>query len=319
MGKKLFYVLLGGIVFTCISVLATIIISSGDVEYDNSESGISSTNVEGALDELYHLYVPQSQYDTDLATAQATCPSDVCITTEQYNTLEALSNSSQLDCSGAVNRKQVGDIVTLQATKNGVTTNEEFYVIDSNECVTTLITRYNLYVGYSCTSNSSCSQISPSTSGYGVQSSSARGYMGSYTPGTLDFSDLVYWYENSTLKAKYAVNGASVSGNPYPYVYDSNSNLYQYVVAYKGYLGGIVKIARLATYEEMNNLGCTTSSDSCPSWIRYTNFWTGSASDDSNMWVINGYYGQLNSFSFSIHYDRGVRPVIVISTSDIPS
>ena len=42
-----------GIISACtISVIAATYFPSNDVTYDNSESGISSTNVQGAIDEL---------------------------------------------------------------------------------------------------------------------------------------------------------------------------------------------------------------------------------------------------------------------------
>ena len=43
-----------GVVSACtISVIAATYFPSNDVTYDNKESGLSSTNVQGAIDELY--------------------------------------------------------------------------------------------------------------------------------------------------------------------------------------------------------------------------------------------------------------------------
>ncbi len=43
----------GVLIFSCIGVYAIVNFSSNDVTYDNKESGLSSTNVKGAIDELY--------------------------------------------------------------------------------------------------------------------------------------------------------------------------------------------------------------------------------------------------------------------------
>ena len=44
-----------GISFACLGVYATTLIASNDVTYDNSSSGLTSTTVKGALDELYEM------------------------------------------------------------------------------------------------------------------------------------------------------------------------------------------------------------------------------------------------------------------------
>ena len=45
--------IVGGIIFSIISVYAAVTFPSSEVSYDNSESGLSSTNLKGAIDELY--------------------------------------------------------------------------------------------------------------------------------------------------------------------------------------------------------------------------------------------------------------------------
>lgn len=51
--KNIYIFLLGTIVFTTIGVFAVITFASSDVSYDNSNSGLTSTNVKDAIDELY--------------------------------------------------------------------------------------------------------------------------------------------------------------------------------------------------------------------------------------------------------------------------
>ena len=50
---KPFYFVLGALIFGTIGVSAATYFSSNDVTYDNTESGLTSTNVQGAIDELY--------------------------------------------------------------------------------------------------------------------------------------------------------------------------------------------------------------------------------------------------------------------------
>ena len=50
---KPFYFILGALIFGTIGVSAATYFPSNDVTYDNTESGLTSTNVQGAIDELY--------------------------------------------------------------------------------------------------------------------------------------------------------------------------------------------------------------------------------------------------------------------------
>lgn len=53
--SNIFYFILGGIVFTCATVFAANLILGSEVIYDNSNSKLSSENVNDAIDELYSL------------------------------------------------------------------------------------------------------------------------------------------------------------------------------------------------------------------------------------------------------------------------
>ena len=50
---KLFYFILGVFVCGSVGVCAQTYFPSNQTTYDNSESGLTSTNVQGAIDELY--------------------------------------------------------------------------------------------------------------------------------------------------------------------------------------------------------------------------------------------------------------------------
>ena len=64
--NNVFCFILGAFIFGVIGVSAATYFASSDVTYDNSESGLSSTNVQGAIDELYGVCFSQSAGDTIL-------------------------------------------------------------------------------------------------------------------------------------------------------------------------------------------------------------------------------------------------------------
>ena len=63
--NRIFIFVLGGIVFGTVGVGATSLIYSSDVTYDNTSSGLSSTTVQGALDELYEKAKNAPSCDSD--------------------------------------------------------------------------------------------------------------------------------------------------------------------------------------------------------------------------------------------------------------
>ena len=52
--NKIFMFIFGGLLFSAVSVYAITYFPSNQVTYDNSSSKLSSTNVQGAIDELYN-------------------------------------------------------------------------------------------------------------------------------------------------------------------------------------------------------------------------------------------------------------------------
>ena len=95
-----------------------------------------------------------------------------------------------------------------------------------------------------------------------------------------------------------------------------------YVNEYKSKLeaiGAEIEEARLITKEELEGLGCSSSSHTCntaPAFIYSTTYSSGSAYDTNYVWIVYSYA------AFSIHYyinnnACGVRPVIGISISEI--
>ena len=124
-----------------------------------------------------------------------------------------------------------------------------------------------------------------------------------------------YWTDSEgKLLSKY--------GTDYPVnVYDNNSNLYTPTQNYKTYLknelGKASVDARLITYEELINLGCKRyTCKNAPSWVYSINYWTASAYDNYNVWLVrsDGYFGK---FYFDYYGNYNLRPVITINKSEL--
>ena len=197
--------------------------------------------------------------------------------------------------------------------------------------------------------------LTTSDVGYGLQSETAKGYYNGATDytGVVAFSGKGYWDNancvsngsgstncpgTSGLKSEYA-NSANAAGKtgtystPYPYVYNSSmssvapeygiySNPYRaatdngYTIAYyvEGYVNRLKSLGapnnitgRLLTYEEANSLSSTIKGN----W----SYWFGSANIRSSVRNVSG--GSVSSDAFWNDSYRGVRPVIVVSTSEI--
>ena len=232
--------------------------------------------------------------------------SDLPTTSETLN-LAFTVNYIQSDGSGS-SVKDNGEVKLINVISgDGTQKSDEvcigeecFYVMYSDETTVTMLAKYNLYVGGEY--NSSWTAYGEEATG--KQDSEMIGYGTTPRKGTTKFSDTKYW-------------SSTVSSYP-SYVYNENSLLYSYVENYKTYLstlGVTPSEARLITYEELTNLGCSGSScSSAPSWVYATSYWSGSASSSGNVWCVNsdGYFSRSNS---SYNTNFGCRPVITISRS----
>ncbi len=213
---------------------------------------------------------------------------------------------------------ETGDVVKIE--------NEEFYVVrrDGNDLV--LLAHYNLKVGdiYVKTHGvhngvSKTGSFTSADPGYNLQYSAAIGYRDPENLiGVLAFADTFYWNGKVGDGLQYPGNfcGNNVSTNC-ANILDDNSNVKQYVDAYKQILesyGVNIKEARLLNIDEAQALGCKHGTGSCDYEFAYeTNYWLQNPIDDYYVGVI---YGEtLSSYSkssFGFAFSFGVRPVIVI-------
>ena len=209
-----------------------------------------------------------------------------------------------------------------------ISTNGNIYNYASGKSV--LLAKYNLYVGQTCTSSSSCTPISTSATGYGLQSADAKGYVDSSTPrvGVVPFSGSStnngYWYDTSTsaLKTQYGTY-TNYANNIYDTNYitvpnysvafkknagNSNYSIAYYVEEYVNKLG-IDGTGRLLTYTEANAMTTAQGTNGA-------RYWLGSAYNYFTVWgVFSG--GGIGGDTFERDVNYGVRPVIIVSTFDI--
>ena len=219
------------------------------------------------------------------------------------------------------------DITNAINYTNLINTNGNIYNYESGKTI--LLAKYNLYVGRNCTSSSSCTPISTSASGYGLQSADAKGYTSTYpavavVPFSGSSTTNGYWYDsaNSTIYSKYgtsynASNIYDITYNTspnYSVAFSNNSGNANYSIAYyvEEYINrlGIEGTGRLLTYPEENAMTTAQRTNGAE-------YWLGSAYNSGTVWSVNPGGGSGNRSFYSSARGSAVRPVIVIDTSDI--
>ena len=255
-----------------------------------------------------------------------------------------------------VNRQNEGQITVNDEIAIG---SEHFYVISTNTTNTVLLSKYNLLVGdvynKSGSNWSYTKSLSSSDSGYGLQSSSAKGEYsgGTDRTGIVAFSGKGYWNTaeyvcNGTscnptgsagLKSEYA-NSANAAGNtgnysqPYPYVYNSSMSTAAptytqgspwgyaqntgYTIAY--YVERYVNILKSlgAPSNTTGRLLTYEEANSLSSTIKGNfSYWLGYAvSGTTGRGLYWDHFGDSNFWSVC---SLGVRPVIEVPTNVIPN
>ena len=265
---------------------------------------------------------------------------------QNYNQNKEFYGTLNIAEATEIRRNGTDSTTGLPVVKIGTT--EEFYditnAIDYSTLISTygnfynyangksiLLAKYNLYVGQTCTSSSSCTPISTSASGYGLQSVDAKGYLGNWdnpAVGVVPFlgssTTNGYWYDsaNSTIYSTYGTytNNANniydtnyITAPNYVVAFSSNVGNANYSIAYyvEEYVDrlGIEGEGRLLTYTEAYAM--TTAQRTNGAY-----YWLGSAYNNRYVWSVYS-DGTLSYRYFYYVHSCGVRPVIVVSTSDI--
>ena len=218
------------------------------------------------------------------------------------------------------------DLTNVINYTNLINTNGNIYNYSSDKSI--LLAKYNLYVGQNCTSSGSCTPISTSTSGYGLQSVDAKGYVSSSSMiAAVPFSGSTtsngYWYDTSTSTIKTQYGTSYNASNIYDTTYKTSPNysvalsnnavngnysIAYYVEEYVDRLG-IEGTGRLLTYTEANAMTQVQRNNGAY-------YWLGSANSNLIVWYVN-YPGALYGYTFYSKHYNGVRPVIVVNTADI--
>jgi len=233
--------------------------------------------------------------------------------------------------SGTKGDLQPGDIV-------GIGDTEDFYVISSDNSEggkTILLARHSLKVGDIEDDWYSVYTYSPNDPGYGLQDIGLIcEYDNSDCSGVVRFSNNEYWMNNDELVSQYTDNDTIYwDENNYtfkriitdervkPYVYDSNSLVYQYISGQDGYVNRLKEMGapatitgRLLSYEEAYSVK-DVEVDGTSIILGDQSYWLGSACDKNDIWSVNpGYF--LENFHSSGRGNQ-VRPVIEVLTEDI--
>lgn len=215
----------------------------------------------------------------------------------------------------------IGDIITI--SKGAIS--EQFYVIGSNSNETKLFAKYNLYVGnvYSDQGTTLLKRLTFSDTGYGLQNSNATGITYNATEGasigTVLFSKKNYWYNatNNKIDTKYGTsyNASNIYEKGYSNTNNWENDSYSiayYVEQYLNRLGinGTGRLLIRSEGESLNSINNNIINNG-------TSYWLGTAKSKNAIYcIVNGLDG-INFAGIIAEGAFGVRPVIIIPTSDI--
>ena len=136
------------------------------------------------------------------------------------------------------------------------------------------------------------------------------------------FSSTDYWDDgNGNIISPYNANGASNDGNPYPYVYDENSDVYKYISGPDGYISKLIEMGapssttgRLLSYEEAIDAQ-QLKKDGKKILASEQNWWLGSSINDEIFNV--DAEGNIDYTYYDNYAYYGVRPVIEVYNDEI--
>ena len=311
---------LGAIVFAMISAYAATTLSSKNVYYDNSKSGGTSTNVSGALDELYNLLDIRKRPNIIVGYTynQTSGASNYCITGDEDTCVETKCYEST-----TVGSCPAGTIIVYKVNENEIV---RFHVMYDNGSTLTMQSQRNTVYNTSWinaadytsenTDSTSCSYTACNDEG----PITILKALESATAGWSNVNSLTYTMGTTTFKTN-AYTGCSFSS--------CSANKYT--------LPPRTSKARMITLQEAKNLGCTENSKSCPIWMynyllasttyggtindtttadgvsSNSGYWTMNAnsSNANNAWNVYyyGYLGRSNSYGTS----PGARAVVEIN------
>ena len=284
--------ILGGIVFGGIGVYASTNLSSSEVSYDNSKSNSLSNNVQGSIEELYKkssncttgsCSLTQSNFYVEYTYNQTSGASNYCVTGDE-------ATCTRTDCYTSSNKTcPAGTIIDYIVS--GTNTRVRFHVIQDKGKTITMQTQKNIINNIAW----------------------YAGDINSYGP-----TKVLPMLENATSSWSNVNTQTYTIGNSFL----SGCSEYNSCTTNKYTLAQRTAKARLATVQELANVGCTRATGSCPKWV-YNYLYSstdfgGSVSDTTTdggdgrygYWTMNAYTG---SSDFVWHIGRQGRLWYTIS------
>lgn len=225
-----------GILISGVGVYATITISSSNVSYNNSQSGLKSTDIKGAIDELYEKTDIRKQGNYVSGYTYSTENSTKCITGEENTCKKSTCYKSKT--SGSC---KSGDIIKYKVNDTDIVT---FHVMNDNGPTLTMQSQKNII------NNIEWNKESDNTKGpmtvLPALEKTTKGWSNvndqTYTMGSTSFDG------NSNTGCK--INNTEIICTRNRYTLEERTAK-----------------ARMITAQEAAKLGCRESSGSCPIWM----------------------------------------------------
>ena len=305
-----------GISFACLGVYATTLIVSNDVTYDNSSSGLTSTTVKGAIDELYEMSLSHCPKGYECTKLPPKCKratslhTETCSQTSGYCARDGYASGSTITYGnlGSGSTLTTGDAFDCDVNGDGEYNSETerfYYVTDMNSDTAVLIYYNNVSGGlpdntksYAYNTNYS-TYLGPQTAKLQLPTTSQWNNV-SLTNTTRDIKD-----EKGTTR----ISGFSYEG------YAARLLTTQEVSVGCGFTVGSYTIGELSTkckFLMENTVYSSSSLKAVGPWLE-----TPTSSYANNAWIVYGYDRIVGSSTVSVSSDYGVRPAIEVLKSNI--
>jgi len=304
-----------GIIVASSGVFAAVTITASNVNYDNSSSGLSSTNVQSAIDELNGKADIRKVLKFVAAYTYSTSSSNKCITGEEL-TCEK-TTCYQQKTSGSC---PAGTIVKYKVND---TTIMNFHVMFDKGSTMVMQTQRNVVYNTMWVSKNDYVKAGGTESDYGMYGNHNKGPL-----TILPAVERLGWGWSNVNNLTYTAGTTTLYNNSY-----TGCSSYSSCTTNKYTMASRTAKARLITLQEIRALGCTETSRSCPIWLyNYLNnstsyggtvndtsvgnnscYWTMSVniSDDSYTWYVYG-GGNVSKY-FAGSATCGARAVVEVS------
>lgn len=287
-----------------VSVSASILLPSEEVLYDNTQSGGSSNNVQGAIEELYRktesgsdscdctgkssYFISGYTYNQDSSSA------NYCITGKEPTCVETTCYKNKVK-----NSCKAGDIIQYKVNNTDMIA---FNVMYDNGNTITMQSQQNTLEDVAWISSSDYAEAGGSN--FGSNGNNSKGPITALK--RLEATTGGWTYVNNQ---NYTMGQTVFKTNFYTGCSDyniCNENTYT--------LESRTAKSRMITVQEAVDLGCSSNSNSCPKWMTPTStYWTMNASNVAPQyaWYV-GTYGHVY-INHPIALSLGIRAVVVVS------